>query len=32
MQFLQHEIGLILVQHEFEARHLLAQPGGHVRQ
>ena len=32
MQFLEHHVGLILVQHELEPRQLLAQLAGHVRQ
>jgi hypothetical protein len=32
MQFLEHHVGLILVQHELEAGQLLAQLAGHVRQ
>ena len=32
MQFLEHHVGLILVQHELEARQLLAQLRRHVRQ
>jgi hypothetical protein len=32
MQFLEHHIGLILVQHEFEPRQVLAQLRRHVRE